>query len=97
MFFIAARTHIRAVISELRRMEDSYRKVIIVGGGRIGERLAGAIESRYQVKIIEINAARCRYLSDSLDTTVVLTWQRFLTGDFYGWKKILMKWISSWP
>ncbi len=59
-------------MSELRRMEDSYRKVIIAGGGHIGERLAEAIESRYQVKIIEINAARCRYLSDSLDTTVVL-------------------------
>ncbi len=72
VFFIAARTHIRAVMSELRRMEDSYRKVIIAGGGHIGERLAEAIESRYQVKIIEINAARCRYLSDSLDTTVVL-------------------------
>ncbi|WBE25827.1 Trk system potassium transporter TrkA [Denitrificimonas caeni] len=72
VFFIAARIHIRAVMSELRRMEDSYRKVIIAGGGHIGERLAEAIESRYQVKIIEINAARCRYLSDSLDTTVVL-------------------------
>ncbi|AKX51193.1 Trk system potassium transporter TrkA [Thiopseudomonas alkaliphila] len=72
VFFIAARNHIRDVMSEMRRLEDSYRKVIIAGGGHIGERLAEAIESRYQVKIIEINPSRCRYLSDSLDTTVVL-------------------------
>lgn len=72
VFFIAARSHIRAVMSELRRQEDSYRRVVIAGGGQIGERLAEAIESRYQVKIIELNPARCRHLSDTLDSTVVL-------------------------
>ena len=34
--------------------------------------MAEAIESRYQVKIIEMSPARCRYLSDTLDSTVVL-------------------------
>src|SRR5690606_6293096 len=58
VFFIAAKAHIRAVMSELRRLEDSYKRVVIAGGGNIGERLAEAIESRYQVKIIERNAAR---------------------------------------
>ena len=46
--------------------EDSYKRVVIAGGGHIGERLAEAIESRYQVKIIEMNPARCRYLSENL-------------------------------
>ena len=72
VFFIAARSHIRAVMSELRRIDDGYRKVVIAGGGHIGERLAEAIETRYQVKIIEMNAARCRYLSDTLESTIVL-------------------------
>lgn len=72
VFFIAARAHIRAVMGELRRLEDGYRRVVIAGGGNIGERLAEAIESRYQVKIIEKNPARCRHLSDTLDSTVVL-------------------------
>ena len=39
---------------------------------RMCERLAEAIESRYQVKIIEMNPARCRYLSDTLDSTIIL-------------------------
>lgn len=72
VFFIAARGNIRAVMSELRRLEDSYRRVVIAGGGHIGERLAEAIESRYQVKIIEKSPARCRHLSEILDSTIVL-------------------------
>lgn len=72
VFFIAARNHIRAVMSELRRLEHSYKRIIIAGGGNIGERLAEAIENRYQVKIIERNAERCRALSEKLHRTVIL-------------------------
>ena len=72
VFFIAAKANIRAVMSEMRRLDESYKRIVIAGGGQIGERLAEAIESRYQVKIIEMNSARCRYLSDTLDSTVVL-------------------------
>jgi trk system potassium uptake protein TrkA len=72
VFFIAAKANIRAVMSEMRRLDESYKRIVIAGGGQIGERLAEAIESRYQVKIIEMNPARCRHLSDTLDSTVVL-------------------------
>lgn len=72
VFFIAARHQIRAMMSELQRVEDGYRKVVIAGGGHVGERLAEAIERHCQVKIIELNADRCRHLSDRLDSSVVL-------------------------
>jgi len=72
VFFIAAKANIRAVMGELRRLDETNKRVVIAGGGQIGERLAEAIESRYQVKIIEMNPARCRHLSDHLDSTVVL-------------------------
>ncbi len=72
VFFVAAKADIRAVMGEMRRLDESYKRIIIAGGGQIGERLAEAIESRYQVKIIEMNPARCRYLSDTLNNTVVL-------------------------
>ena len=72
VFFIAAKANIRAVMSERRRLDESYKRIVIAGGGQIGERLAEAIQSRYQVKIIEMSPARCRYLSDTLDSTVVL-------------------------
>ncbi|MEL0166571.1 Trk system potassium transporter TrkA [Halopseudomonas sp.] len=72
VFFIAASRDIRAVMSELRRVEKTHKRVVIAGGGNIGERLAEAIESRYQVKIIEASKARADYLSQNLDRTVVL-------------------------
>lgn len=72
VFFIAAKKDIRAVMGELRRIDETNKRIVIAGGGQIGERLAEAIESRYQVKIIEMNPARCRHLSDTLESTVVL-------------------------
>jgi trk system potassium uptake protein TrkA len=72
VFFIAAKPDIRAVMGEMRRLDESYKRIVIAGGGQIGERLAEAIENRYQVKIIEMNPARCRHLSDTLNNTVVL-------------------------
>ena len=72
VFFIAASEDIRAVMSELRRVEKNNKTVMIAGGGNIGERLAEAIESRYRVKIIENNRARADYLSQNLDSSIVL-------------------------
>lgn len=72
VFFIAAKANIRAVMSELRRLDDQYKRIVIAGGGNIGERLAEAIENRYQVKIIEQNPARCRALSESLNNSIIL-------------------------
>ncbi len=72
VFFIAAREDIRAVMGELRGVDENNKRVVIAGGGQIGERLAEAIESRYQVKIIEMSPARCRHLSDTLSSTVIL-------------------------
>lgn len=72
VFFVAANAHIRKVMSELRRAEDSYKRIIIAGGGNIGYRLAKALERTYQIKILEHSADRARFLSENLDKTVVL-------------------------
>lgn len=72
VFFIAARNDIRAVMSELRRLEHTYKRIVIAGGGNIGFRLAKSIESRYSVKIIERTMERCEWLSEQLQRTVVL-------------------------
>jgi Trk K+ transport system NAD-binding subunit len=66
VFFIAAREHIRQVMSELRRIDNPYKRVMIAGGGNIGMRLAETIESRYAVKVIEMHPERCKLLSERL-------------------------------
>jgi trk system potassium uptake protein TrkA len=45
---------------------------VIAGGGGIGLRLARALESTNQVKIIERNFARAREISEQLDRAIVL-------------------------
>jgi trk system potassium uptake protein TrkA len=72
VFFIAAKNDIRAVISELRRMDKPYRRVMIAGGGNIGLRLAEEIEQKYQVKIIERDRDRSIFLSETLHKAIVL-------------------------
>ena len=72
VFFLAARKDIRAVVSELQKLENPYRRILIAGGGNIGARLATSIENQYRVKLIERSQARCKELSEMLNKTVVL-------------------------
>lgn len=44
----------------------------MVGGGRVGRVAAQKLEHEYQLKIIEINYARCEELSEMLDNTLVI-------------------------
>ncbi len=48
VFFIAASQHIRAVMSELQRLEKPYKRIMLVGGGNIGAGLARRLEKRLQ-------------------------------------------------
>ena len=72
VFFVAATQHIRAVMGELRRLDQSVKKLILAGGGNIGTRLARALESRYRVKVIEYDRAAAETLSEQLDEAIVL-------------------------
>ena len=72
VFFIAARKDIRAVLSEMRKLDDPIRRVVIAGGGNIGVRLAKALESTNQVKVIERGHDRARAVSEKLNQAIVL-------------------------
>jgi trk system potassium uptake protein TrkA len=72
VFFIAARKDIRQVISEIRKLDDPVRSVVIAGGGNIGYRLAKTLEKTNQVKIIERSKERAKQLSELLSSSIVL-------------------------
>jgi trk system potassium uptake protein TrkA len=72
IFFIAATANIRSVLKEMRRMDKPSKRVMIVGGGNIGRRLAKALEQDYQVKLIEFNKKSCEKLASELKSTLVL-------------------------
>jgi trk/ktr system potassium uptake protein len=72
VFFIAARKDIRTVLSEMRKLDDPVRRVVIAGGGNIGFRLARALENTNQVKVIERGFEQARLISEDLDRAIVL-------------------------
>ena len=72
VFFIADRKDIRVFMSEMRRLEDPVRRVVIAGGGNIGLRLALALEQTNQVKLIERDPKRARHISEQLNKAIVL-------------------------
>jgi trk system potassium uptake protein len=72
VFFLAATSDIKRVMSELRRVDAPVRRVVIAGAGNIGYRLAKALEKTSQVKLIERDTRRARRVSELLENTIVL-------------------------
>lgn len=72
VFFLAASQDIPAVLTAFGRSGRKTRRVMIAGGGKIGLRLAQAIESDYLVKLIEVDYQRCRKLATFLFQTIIL-------------------------
>lgn len=71
IFFIAASQHIRAVMSELQRLEKPYKRIMLVGGGNIGAGLAQKLEKDHSVKLIERDQQRATELAEKLQNTIV--------------------------
>ncbi|MCJ2163766.1 MULTISPECIES: Trk system potassium transporter TrkA [unclassified Pseudodesulfovibrio] len=52
---------------------EPVRKVLIIGGGNIGFRLAKALDNKYyHTRLLENRQKRCEYLSEHLDRPIVL-------------------------
>ena len=72
VFFLAASQHIPKVLRAFGRSGKTTRRVMIAGGGKIGLRLAQAIETDYLVKLIEVDYQRCLKLAKFLYQTIIL-------------------------
>jgi len=72
VFFVVARKDIRSVLSEMRKLDEPVKRVVIAGGGNIGIRLAKVLENTTQVKVIERSRDRVIAVSESLDKAIVL-------------------------
>ena len=72
IYFISSESNVDQIVNEFRDKKDSYSRVMIAGGGKIGFSLAKAIENEYKIKLIDSNESRCKDLSKKLDKTIVL-------------------------
>ncbi len=53
--------------------KEFVKNVTIIGGGSVGRRLAKSLEAlKFNIKIIEPNEERCEFLSEQLETSLVI-------------------------
>ena len=72
LFFLAARKHTARVMGLFHHDERPCKRVMIAGGGNIGELLARKLERFYRVKVIEADAKRSEQLAANLRSAMVL-------------------------
>lgn len=72
VFFLASSDNAVLLTTQLRGTDKPYKRVLLAGGGNIGFHLAKSLENKFQVKIIERNPERTKFLSESLDKAIVL-------------------------
>jgi trk system potassium uptake protein TrkA len=60
------------VLAALRARDRPVRRVMIAGGGKVGLRLARALKGRHDIKLIELDRARCEYLAAELGSDVLV-------------------------
>jgi trk system potassium uptake protein len=72
VFILAASEHIRTLMEYLRPNARTCYRIMIAGGGNIGQRVALALEGSHEVKLIEINPERAELIAGRLNSTLVL-------------------------
>ncbi|GAA6121269.1 Trk system potassium transporter TrkA [Acidovorax sp. FG27] len=78
VFVLSAREHIPQVLAALHRRGDQaarpVRRIMVAGGGRVGQRLARQLSQQggFHVKIIDEDAARCQALAAQLPTDILV-------------------------
>ncbi|MBR9979732.1 MAG: Trk system potassium transporter TrkA [Desulfatitalea sp.] len=73
IYFISEEQYLPDLLAEFDKHAQPVKRVLIVGGGRIGFRLARHLESQsIYCKIIEKRASQCTMLAERLNKTVVL-------------------------
>jgi trk system potassium uptake protein len=73
VYFISEERFLPELMAAFGKQAQPVKRVLIVGGGRIGIRLAAQLETQsIYCKIIEKDAARCVVLADKLNKAIVL-------------------------
>jgi trk system potassium uptake protein TrkA len=73
VYFISEEDKLLETLSIFDKHVEPVHRVMIIGGGQIGYRLAKLLEERnIHCKLIEKKAERCNYLAEQLNKTIVL-------------------------
>lgn len=71
IFLIAEHHQISETVATVSTDTEPVEDIMIVGGGRVGLRLAQAVEDLVSLKVVESNAERAKYVASQLETAMV--------------------------
>ncbi len=73
IYFVSKRESVNAILTLLGKTESIVERVMVIGGGRMGLRVAQMLEAeRFKVKLVEQRQDRCEELSELLKDTLIL-------------------------
>jgi len=73
IYFVSEKKELKGALKIFGKRAEPFDRVLLVGGGNLGLRLAKALEGlSIHIKLIEKNPDRCRELAEHLDKVVVL-------------------------
>jgi trk system potassium uptake protein len=72
-YFITTKSGLPQVLEDAGKKQFDVRNVMILGGSRIGKKVAKEIETIYNVKLIEIEKEKSSKLADFLEHTLVIS------------------------
>ena len=70
VYFVTKKSSVPKVLKEVRRLDKSYKNIIIAGGGRIGLNLAKHLQANHRVRIIEMDQDRVKEIADELENVL---------------------------
>jgi trk system potassium uptake protein TrkA len=72
-YVITTRPGIPQVLSDAGKQQFEIHNIMILGGSRIGKKVAKELEHRYKIKLIELNRGKTLQLADTLENTQVVS------------------------
>ena len=90
VFVLADKDKIRDVLRAIHNNDKPVRRVMIAGGGKVGLRLARSLVGQCEVKLIERDRKRCKYLAGELPADMLV-----LEGDAADEKLLVEEGVSQ--
>jgi trk system potassium uptake protein TrkA len=73
IYLITDKENLGPALTAFGKEYKPVKKVMIIGGGELGRRLAVTLEEKnISTKIVDIDEERCRYLANTMNKTIVL-------------------------
>ncbi len=72
VYIITNKAAVKQVMNDAGKKQFEIKNVMILGGSRIGKKVAFELEGQYNIKLIEIDKEKAARLADQLENTLVI-------------------------